>query len=250
MTDVIDAIRSFTHKKAHIQVVLRAIAEHGGWFAPHGWAQHVAGGNSFGQVCTWGDQPRNCPPKPVILFTDPARGPVFQKTDADPGIYAGPLAGHALFATLHDGLGAISINPGGPMDEGMTFDAPAFGTVWAWAQSVALEKAIAATAKDLDKRLRAFDNWGLLLDAEEDIATAPGQGGLQKPGMIFTAPDALILAQAGLGASPFVPTTLSGAELFERLDSFAIDGFVINAFGPTPALALPLERCGAIAALS
>ena len=34
MIDIVDAIRRFSRKQAHIRVVLRALAEHDGWFAP------------------------------------------------------------------------------------------------------------------------------------------------------------------------------------------------------------------------
>ena len=234
-------------KEAHIQVVLRALAEHDGWFAPEGWAKHVSGGRDLPRTCRWGEKPRNCPSKPVILFSDATRGPIFQRTDADPGVYAGPLPGHALFSTVHDGLGGISINPGGPPDEGMTFDAAAFPTVWMWAQAVALEKAIAADAKDLHVRLKAFDNWGLMLDGEEDLAIGPKRDGLEKPGMIFTAPDALRLAQEKLPTPSFTPTTMGGAELFGRIESFDIDGLIINPFGPGPTLTLPMQRCATVA---
>jgi hypothetical protein len=247
MNAVNDVLRRFSEKRATGDEVMRALVTYDGWFAPGGWAAEAFGTDQFERACIWGAQ-STIPPGQLWLFTDADGGPLVQARGGQPGFYVGPLRGSTLFEKLPEGISQIEVNPCAPPDKAWFIGAPGVPFARNLGRALALEQALMGGANVVD-RLLDYSGYLAFLTPSGTIATAVGAGGMQNPGMIFTAPDCrdAALAKIGGAAAQLKQTAIDGASLFGQFDKLGIDGLVVNIAGPGTPKALTREMCQGIA---
>jgi hypothetical protein len=145
------------------------------------------------------------------------------------------LSGAALFAFLPAGLKEVQVNPASALEQRWFMGEGALPLGALWGKAILLEQMLARTREgNLMDALLDFPAWSMFSMPNGAIATATNTGGLQNPGMIFTAPDCVDAAVEQLGpqANQLRRVTMSGSELFGAASRMGVDGFLVNPFGP------------------
>ncbi len=242
MNGPLEVLARFSQKMASANDVMRALVSYDGWFAPGPWATEAFATNMFDRACIWGES-SSVSPKHFLAFTQPEIGLALQQRGTNLGLYVGPLRGSTLFSKLPDGI-EFHVNPGAPPGHGWFMSGDALQLARLWGRAVRLEQAL-VDGQEVADRVIDFDAYVYFITATGAIATAVGAGGLENPGMIFTAPDCVEAAQraVGPGAASLKQGVMSGATLFERFDQLGVDGLLINPAGPGPGRVFTGDMC-------
>jgi len=247
---VADTLLAFSRKQAGPLEVMRALAEHDGFFAPAGYAYVATKSNTFDHASLWGAESRVTPGH-LYLFTDRAAADA-AAAKVQLGPYVSPVAGSLLLRALPAGFKELHVNPGSPKEQGWWLGTEALPVGQIWGQAVALEHALTGKrdVPDLAGEILSYPAFIAYDTASGVIATLRGASGPQNPGMVFTSIDCADVTMAKLGeqAKGLKRVVLSGAQLFGAFAKLGIDGLVINPFGPGPTKVFDAELCQSIAA--
>lgn len=246
----IEALAAFARKKATKDELLRALCTWDKWFVPIEVATEAMSGKTFESLSVWGSQSK-VPPSQLWVFTDPEAGTRAAKVKPL-GPYASPLAGAALFRHLPERYSEVHVNPHSPPERSWFFGGDWVELARRWGAAVMLEKLISGKVKrELTQELIDYDAFSTFKLSKDLIATAPGVGGLNNPGMVFTANDCCdaSLKAAGAAGKKWKRVTGNGRQLFTAYSKFAkhgIDGLVLNPHGPGPLKVIDEPHCWGI----
>jgi hypothetical protein len=228
---LVDYAQRATPTHADIDRVMRALTEHDDWYVPAALASEVwpqAGGPMLEHFA------EQVPTKVLTVFTDQESAALAGRYPLGP--YVGGVPGAAMLAALDERYNDLVVNPASPREHQWYVSAAGFAIARGWADTVAVERALAAT-RSADPppiaALRAFTGFRLLFAREEgELATVylPDVPGPLAIG--FLAADRAEEFLAGIGpdgreAAHLVQ--LDGVATFELLRDERVAGVVLNA---------------------
>jgi hypothetical protein len=215
---------------ADIDRVMRALTEHDDWYVPAELADEVwpQGGPRLDLFA------EAVPTRVLTVFTDPESASLAARYPL--GHYVGGVPGVAMLGAMDERYTDLVVNPASPREHQWYVSAAGFAIARNWAESVGVERALAAT-RSADPppiaALREFTGYQLLFARDEgELATVylPGVPGPLAMG--FLAADRAEEFLTGIGpdgrdAAHLVE--MDGVAAFELLRDERVAGVVLNA---------------------
>ncbi len=221
-------LKAFSEKKASMDQVMRALAEHQDWYVP---AHAIKG--TVAQNAVIYAQEFSMPKSPLMLFTDrqAADVAVEQLGHKAMGIYFGGVTGDDILSRLADftDAQAMQVNLGSPTSQQWFVARGGFQLCALWAGVPPFEKSVATMADGVFEKVLAYTGWMTLVAKSDKTFVRYPVNGVEHA-FAFTAPDLAdqMIKTLPADQQPQVMTAvLTGRPLFEVLAK-AKYGLLIN----------------------